>query len=207
MIRPSFANLDRARLLAATDAEIAAWTEEAKRCDEEALAPVRARAEKHKQILSLAPDVWTGDDLKKAEKWLRLHAPRYPVNRWVDRVRDIQRDAEEHRRKKAVDAVKVKEAEQHARAIAWLAVRGKVPGKDYPVEHAIEAANGIAMDEEIARRTADQAWHDFDGGTCEGPCAGWDGRSRQCDCGNNRVCWERGYGHSFENPYVYAGAC
>jgi hypothetical protein len=36
---------------------------------------------------------------------------------------------------------------------------------------------------------------DFDGSTCDefnedANCLGWDGNSRRCDCGNNRVCWQ-----------------
>ena len=207
MIRPSFAGLDRARLLAATDAEIATWMEEAQRADEAAAAPVRARCVKHEQILALAPDVWSGDDLKKAEKWLREHRPRWPMNRWVDRVRDIQRDAEEYRRKKSAEIAKGKDVERHARAIAWLAVRGKMPVAHYDLDRAIDAANELAAHEEIERRTADQAWHAVNGCTCEGPCPGWDGRSQRCHCGNNRVSWSRGYGHSFEAPTVYAEIC
>lgn len=30
---------------------------------------------------------------------------------------------------------------------------------------------------------------EFDGSTCE-DCAGWDGESNRCECGNNRVAWE-----------------
>lgn len=28
---------------------------------------------------------------------------------------------------------------------------------------------------------------DFDGQNCAGPCEGWDGMSRRCECGNRRV--------------------
>ena len=38
-------------------------------------------------------------------------------------------------------------------------------------------------------------WHDFDGQNCDGPCRGWDGESRRCDCGNRRVCWVEEDGH------------
>lgn len=36
--------------------------------------------------------------------------------------------------------------------------------------------------------------------TASDECAGWDGRSRRCECGNRRVDW---VSHGdFENPYV-----
>lgn len=31
---------------------------------------------------------------------------------------------------------------------------------------------------------------DFDGQNCEDPCAGWDGESRRCECGNRRVSFD-----------------
>lgn len=32
-------------------------------------------------------------------------------------------------------------------------------------------------------------YFDFSGQNCEGPCIGWDGRDRRCECGNRRVTW------------------
>lgn len=43
---------------------------------------------------------------------------------------------------------------------------------------------------------------DFEGHNCEGPCAGWDGKSRRCECGNRRVLWQLGW----DNSFVYAEA-
>lgn len=31
---------------------------------------------------------------------------------------------------------------------------------------------------------------EFAGQNCDGPCLGWDGHSRRCECGNRRVSWE-----------------
>ncbi len=49
-------------------------------------------------------------------------------------------------------------------------------------------------DEAIYKAKVDAAncgWVDFCGQNCESSsgCAGWDGNSRRCDCGNRRVYW------------------
>lgn len=33
-------------------------------------------------------------------------------------------------------------------------------------------------------------WQRFDGQNCPGPCRGWDGKSRRCECGNRRVYFD-----------------
>ncbi len=43
--------------------------------------------------------------------------------------------------------------------------------------------------------------HDFD----DSDCAGWDGESRRCDCGNRRVYWEP-YDNDDGTFYVIATA-
>jgi hypothetical protein len=50
---------------------------------------------------------------------------------------------------------------------------------------------------------------EFDGANCDGPCAGWDGESRRCDCGNRLVAWDNGhYDNDYRNnpDYWYAVA-
>ncbi len=49
--------------------------------------------------------------------------------------------------------------------------------------------------EAIDNALADHGYQeDFDGKNCDdisdNECAGWDGESRRCDCGNRRVYWE-----------------
>lgn len=41
-----------------------------------------------------------------------------------------------------------------------------------------------------ATQPSTKVWHDFAGKNCDGPCRGWDGVSRRCDCGNRRVYWD-----------------
>ena len=203
--------LPRDRLLAATDADLEAWAKDAKVIDDANTADYSARAAKYRQIRDLAADVWTGDALKKAERWLKSNTPSFPNNRWLDRVRDIRRDAEEHRRKVAADCAKDAQSADNlarmARAVLWLKERGKELERDYEAASAVAFADDIAVEEEIARMRDEQAWLDFADKNCEGPCMGWDGQNSRCQCGNRRVNWTRGYGHSFEKPYVYAEAC
>lgn len=51
---------------------------------------------------------------------------------------------------------------------------------------------GATEEEAIAAGIAD-AYVEFDGFNCEdvgNDCAGWDGESRRCECGNRRVYWD-----------------
>ncbi len=97
-----------------------------------------------------------------------------------------------------------------AEAIIWLQSRGKVLGTDFTAENAIAVADEIAAGEEISKQKAILLGNDchinFDGQNCDEPCAGWDGNSRRCQCGNRRVCWSYGYGHSFKTPSIYGEA-
>lgn len=40
----------------------------------------------------------------------------------------------------------------------------------------------------IEERIENGVLFDFEGQNCD-DCQGWDGISRRCECGNNRVCW------------------
>lgn len=93
-------------------------------------------------------------------------------------------------------------------AIAWLQSQGKILGTDFTAEGAIEKANDLAYDQEVKRNieSLDGGFTGFDGQNCDGPCDGWNGVDRRCDCGNRRVYWNAGDTHSFKNPYVYAEA-
>lgn len=115
---------------------------------------------------------------------------------------------------KAEEAKAAKKAEEErarkltnpllADAIAWLAVRGKVVGIDYKMENAVEVANELAFDEEIAQIKAANEWQYVSGNDECTHCRGWDGSSPRCECGTYRVSWECGYGHSFKTPSVLA---
>lgn len=191
----------------ATDAQIAEWRAACPSLDAEYEAAVRERIDAIKTIRDLTYEVFgqTSKEGKYIGKW-RL--PMYhdkPSRRLENLEADVRRyrEADTQKAKKAAE-----DAERQAfaaRAVLWLAERGKMPGKDYTGD-AIEYANGIAYDEEVARRKAELSASGglvpFDGDdNCE-DCGGWDGEERRCECGNRRVDWVASWGHSFEHPSV-----
>ncbi len=54
----------------------------------------------------------------------------------------------------------------------------------------------------VAEKLASGFYFDFDGQNCDGPCVGWDGQDRRCECGNRRVSWTL----SDCKTYIYAEA-
>lgn len=93
-----------------------------------------------------------------------------------------------------------------AEAIAYLGSKGKKVGIDFTAETARQEADSLAYELELERLKEDGGPFDFSGDdSCES-CDGWDGESHRCSCGNRRVSWAQGYGHSFKNPYVVAEA-
>lgn len=162
-----------------------------------------------KELISQSKQIFSGDQdfIKKLEK---IQIPYYSgivfnVETWRRNAKDKQ-EAED-KKQKEIKAIQDLEAKK-ARAVVWLLERGKHPGKDYEACRAIETANQMAFDEEVARQGPGP--HDFSGQNCgdydDTECSGWDGSSRRCECGNRRVSWVEGYGHSFEEPCVYAEA-
>ena len=55
-------------------------------------------------------------------------------------------------------------------------------------------------DDNVTNAEKEIVWHDFAGQNCDGPCRGWDGIDRRCDCGNRRVCWADKE-HSYAEAY------
>jgi len=135
--------------------------------------------------------------------------PYLACTKWVSRLAEMQRrwDADDKARAEKRAALARDEARiaLAVRAVDWLRARGKEPGRDYEAGQAIDVANDLAAEEEQKRMVADGPIEFCGDDTCEG-CDGWDGESRRCSCGNRRVGWERGDGHTFETPYVYAEA-
>lgn len=122
----------------------------------------------------------------------------------VDRILAAEKarlaKAEEEKKAKALSDPLLTEA------VAYLSARGKVAGTDYELPNAVSVANDLAFEEEVAKRKASGGSFDFNGQNCDGPCEGWDGEDRRCQCGNRRVSWTTGYGHSFKTPSVEAEA-
>ena len=123
----------------------------------------------------------------------------------------VMRPVKASREAKRVEEQKVKDEQilnaYRERAIVWLHANTVLRlGVDFSILTAIDKANAVAYDKEVARLCRMSGYHSFEGQNCERECAGWDGRSRRCECGNRRVSWEADMGHSFENPQVRAVA-
>lgn len=117
--------------------------------------------------------------------------------------KEAKEKIEETKRQKTVENNKNKLVEE---AVNWLLTKGKTLGSDFTLSNAIEYANEIAFEEEKQRLIAIGELFEFCGNdNCES-CHGWDGISHRCSCGNRRVSWVSGDGHSFKSPYIYAEA-
>ena len=92
-------------------------------------------------------------------------------------------------------------------AVQYLLNNGERLISDFRIENAIEAANQLAFELEVARREGENAGPiEFSGdGSCE-DCSGWIPGEHRCECGNRRVSWSEGWGHSFQSPSIYAEA-
>lgn len=130
-------------------------------------------------------------------------------SRWDEVER--REKAEDEKRQKELKAKQESDAliQLQTEAVVWLQERGKVLGTDFTVANALSYANDLAFDDEVAKRTLDALQSGgigFSGeDSCE-DCSGWDGQSRRCNCGNRRVNWESGWGHSFKTPHIDAVA-
>lgn len=113
--------------------------------------------------------------------------------------------------KKAAEQLKQQREDEMSQllndAVKYLLEHGKQVGTDFKVENAIAAANNLAFELEVTRREAEADGPiDFSGDdNCE-DCSGWTPGDRRCECGNRRVGWTEGWGHSFKSPSIYAEA-
>lgn len=138
------------------------------------------------------------------------------ISKFEGEDREERRKAEEAEKARKAREFQDAQARLAGEAAAWLAERGKLPGRDYSVDRALETATEAAAQDRITARVeamkgaraADQidgGYTDFVGGDyCDGPCEGWDGESRRCQCGNRRVSWS--WSGSWPEPYVYGEA-
>lgn len=119
-----------------------------------------------------------------------------PEEKWLDEQEKQSHD----------ETVKQSQIAYRDKAVCWLIARGKRYGHDFTVEGAIGLAEQIAFEEAVARQKTIWMWHGFEGQNCDGPCDGWNGVDQRCQCGNRRVSWTQGDGHTFEHPSVYGEA-
>lgn len=102
------------------------------------------------------------------------------------------------------------ELQRRDKAIQFLISKGKIYGTDFTAENALSIAEDIAYEEEVAREVERIKKEDllisFSGDDYCEECAGWDGVSRRCECGNRRVYWEKCWNFDYENPTIVATA-
>ena len=119
--------------------------------------------------------------------------------------KEKEEKAQAEARKKEVEA---KQSELLNQAIAYCLENGRTFGDALTVENAIQVANDIAFQNEVARRESEigDGYIGFDGQNCEDPCEGWNPKDRRCQCGNRRVSWTDDYSSDFRNMTIYAEA-
>jgi len=200
---PECWRLTREKMLNGTAEDFARWRAEAVPVQERNTVRFQARLQ---AIEALIAQTWLrGSEafkvMSRALGKARIESPQHFVRMLDDIERDAIRRREETARKTAMD---MESARKLLAAGAFLSARGKVVGKDYEANEAIEVANEIARDEAIAAQKADGGFVSFGGDdNCSG-CSGWDMKEHRCECGNRRVGWDS-YG-DFENMTVYAQA-
>lgn len=196
--------MDDADILALTDADIAAFDAENKACDVANSKLAKDFSDKIVKLTAEASELLGGAHrvVKAIRKEARQSCP-YSYDRTLKNLRDRRAALRERETKKERDnAIDILRQE----AVVWLQERGKKLGVDFALGNAIEIADNLAFESEVARLAAMPVLHGFCGDdSCEG-CGGWDGKSHRCECGNRRVCWTMGDSHSFKRPCVYAEA-
>jgi len=161
-------------------------------------------ANKYKSLVLLANEIW-GNTSKEYRYLSKAGAPWCPYRIEFEELTRRIEDA----RKKVLLAEQTKNANSAAikvrdEAIAFLLERGKKFGQDFTSESAFYDAREVKFEELKAAATKDEKWHSFNGQNCDGPCKGWDGLSRRCECGNRRVDWTSE--GDFSDMYIYGEA-
>jgi hypothetical protein len=93
-------------------------------------------------------------------------------------------------------------------AIAYCLANGRTFGeRGFTIDTAIQIANDIAFDKEVARKEEEigDGHTGFSGMNCEDECAGWNPKHHRCECGNRRVSWTNDYSN-FKDMEIYAEA-
>ena len=203
---PECWRLTREQLLNGTVEDFARWRAEAATIEGRNAERLRMRSEAKQEIETLVARAWPRGS--EAHKTMLRALKKATIERplqFVAVLKDVERNAirqrEETTRKTTQDA---ESARMLLAAGAFLSARGKVVGVDYEVHEAIDVANEMACDEEIAALKQGGGFISFGGDDNCKNCRGWDMSSHRCDCGNRRVGWDH-YG-DFENMTVYAQA-
>ena len=188
-----------------SDEQMEIWRADFKIFEEKYREYAAERSKLHSEIVDLARDLWG-----LGSKQVMYIQREKPVSHLVWGFDIIERKRRDDIKAKA-DAEKQKELDISkdklvAEAILWLQGKGKTLGEDFTPANAVCIADDISFDEEVNRLTASGGYIDFSGDdNCE-DCEGWDMSSHRCYCGNRRVSWVTGWGHSFKSPSIYAEA-
>jgi hypothetical protein len=124
------------------------------------------------------------------------------------RERMVKEKEEKERAEAFKKEMEVKQSELLNQAISYCLENGRTFGDALSVENAIQVANDIAFQKEVARKEAEigDGYIGFDGQNCEDECAGWNPNHHRCQCGNRRVSWTEGWSSDFRNMEIYAEA-
>lgn len=158
---------------------------------------------KYKQLLDLCVELYGKTSLEV--KYLNNRRPQQssaPFDFRISILEKRQAHLDKTNKEKQQKDNDAKLVNLKAEAVLYLKEKGKIQDKDFTLDNCIEVADDLAYGIEVERLTKIGGLFDFDGQNCDGPCSGWDGISRRCECGNRRVSWTAGWGHSFKNPYV-----
>ncbi len=200
---------DNEKLLSITDDEWKSIKDEAIRVDEENKKVTQVRQNMMSVAKKLMREIFPIND--KVIKYIdKQRIPWRNHSYYMDSYNTSQNKVAALKEQQ-VDKERLAESKKKAdavteEAIVWLTAKGKKLGVDFNIVNAIETADQIAFDEEINKLIKSGDIFAFSGkDDCE-DCAGWNGIDRRCNCGNRRVEWEWGHGHSFKEPRAVAVA-
>lgn len=186
-----------------TDDEVAQYKLETEKAIEENKIIIADNNNKYKQLLELAVELYGKTSLEV--KYLNNKRPQQnpaPFSFGISVLEKRQQFLDKINKEKQQKESEARLVNLKADAVLWLKENGKIQDKDFTLDNCIEIADNLAYEIEKERLIKIGGLFDFDGQNCDGPCNGWDGISGRCDCGNRRVSWTTGYGHSFKNPDV-----
>lgn len=196
-----------------TDEQLKIWKEETILVIEKNRAIHAENMKKFAQLFGLVRDLFGTKSIQ--EKYLLKNDGGYAAN-WHSYSLNFKESVEDKVNRCRAEAEKIKKTKESekeqlellAEAVLWLKARGRALGLDFSAENAIQTANDIAFFEEVERRREyirKNGPIGFSGQNCDGPCSGWDGESKRCECGNRRVSWT--YDDlSFKDPSIYGEA-
>lgn len=197
-------------LLDVTDAMLIEWDKETCECNEHNKKLQSDLIILKNKIITEAIFIW--GEKSNVVRYLQKQSIHIPSYSYFDSNKDrvLKAREEEQKRIQNVETTN-KLIELQGKAIKYLIDKGKLINIDFTIDNVLSIANTIAYDEAIAAKQKELAethsYIDFNGSdNCEN-CAGWDGTSRRCQCGNRRVGWDsHDNADFFLNPYVYGEA-